>query len=191
MLVDDYLQTNAPALAQAREALTRSVFRYPVDYSYGVDISLPHLARLRTLARAAALHAELSAMQGRTNEWPRDVEFDLRLAATLNNEPVMMSHLVRDTIISLASQATQRCLQYGIPADEQLKELQAVFETAASTNTLPQAIVGERAMQMPLFRMSLSEMGSESPDGGNDGQPAAPRRYAGKLSRTSLAHRFL
>ena len=67
-LIEDYVQTNTAAIAKAREALTFSVFRYPVDYAYGVDTEFPHLAKLRTLAQVAALRAVLDAEQGRPED---------------------------------------------------------------------------------------------------------------------------
>ena len=90
-LVDAYVQTNAPALARAREALLLSRFRYPVDFSYGPETETPHLPGLVRIARIAALAAELDAEEGRADDWPEQVDFQLELAATLNDEPDLES----------------------------------------------------------------------------------------------------
>jgi len=66
-LVADYVQTNAPALEKAREALRFSRFRYPVDYSFGPDTELPHVPGLKNLAKMAGLQAG-----ARCRGWPHE-----------------------------------------------------------------------------------------------------------------------
>ena len=54
-----YVQTNAPALAKVREAFLLSRFRYPVDFSYGLETDFRHLSKLKELARIAAMASAL------------------------------------------------------------------------------------------------------------------------------------
>jgi len=180
-LVDAYVQTNAPALARAQEALRLSRFRYPVDFSYAQwETSLPHLHGLREMARIAAWRTGLDAEAGRADEWPDLVEFQLELAASLNDEPNLFSHQLRNFIIRMAVQATERSLNRASPSEEADKRLQAAFARAGATNSLPLALVGERAQMIPLFRMSWKEMEILDRDDGPDSQPARPQPYLGK-----------
>ena len=105
-----YLQTNAPALARVREAFRLSRFRYPVDFRNGPDTLLPHLSKLKEMARLAGLAVALDAEAGRADQWPEDVDLQLKLAGTLDGEPNLISYLVRNAIIRMAVQAAERSL---------------------------------------------------------------------------------
>jgi hypothetical protein len=179
-LVAAYVQTNAPALARVREALLLSRFRYPVDFSYGPETPLPHLTKLREMAGIAALAAALDAEEGRADQWPDQVELQLKLAGTLDGEPCLISHLVRNRIIGMAVRATERSLNNASPGAEACQRLQAAFARASQTNSLPLALAGERAKMIPLFRMSWQEIQSDSEDEGQESKPHEPHRYSGK-----------
>jgi hypothetical protein len=179
-LIEEYVQTNDAASAKAREALKFSAYRYPADYAYGPDTELTHLAKLKTLARVAAFHAVLDAERDRLEDWPQYVEFQLQLAATLDDEPVLISYLVRNAIIDMASKATERCLSCGSPTDEQCRQLQEAFLNAGRTNTLPLALIGERAMMAPVFRLNRSEIENSSQIDGGVASQRWPQHYSGK-----------
>jgi hypothetical protein len=179
-LVTAYVQTNAQALAKAREAVRFSLFRYPVDYSYWPDTEMPHLGHLKTLSQIVALQAVLDAEDGRSNEWPAQVEIQLQLAATLDGEPALISHLVRNAMIRRAVQATERSLNRDRPGDEECGKLQVAFFQAGETNGLPVALAGERAMMAPAFRLSWKEIQSSSRSDEQADRPLKPHRYLGK-----------
>jgi len=179
-LVEDYVQTNAPALAKAREALMLPKFRYSVDFAYGPDAQMPHLSHLKEIARIAALKAALDAENGLSDRWPEEVDLQLRLATTLDDEPTLISHLVRLAMIRLAVRTTERSLNRVTPNVQLCQKLQAAFTRAGETNLLPLALVGERAMCIPVFRLSWAEIQSVSKDGELEGQPRKPQRYSGK-----------
>jgi hypothetical protein len=179
-LVEAYVQTNAPALAKVREALLLPRFRYPADFSYGPETELPHLSKLRELARIAALGAALDAKEGSADDWPQAVEFQLKLAGTLNDEPASISYLVRNAIIRMAVKAAERSLNRVGPGDEACRQLQAAFSRAGGTNLLPLALVGDRAQMIPLFRISWKEMQHDTQNEESGSQPAKPQRHLGK-----------
>ena len=194
-LVEAYVQTNAPALAKAREAFQLSRFCYPVDFSYGPETSLPHLAHLRETARTAALETALDAEDGHADEWPEQVELQLKLAGTLDDEPVVMSYVVRSAIIGMAVKATERSLNRASASDAACKRLQAAFTHTGETNLLPLALVGERAMVVPFFRLSSKEIQSFGHEDEPEAKPHESQRYSGKstifLSLTGLFERDL
>jgi hypothetical protein len=138
-------QTNQPALAMAREALEHSKFQYPVDLSYGPSVELPHLRKLKNIAHIAALQSVIQAEQGRTDEWVTNTLMQLSLAHTLDEEPILISHLVWIAIIQQAAKATERSLNQGSPTAAQCALLQDAFSRAGATNLLPRAFIGERA----------------------------------------------
>ena len=79
-LVEAYVQTNQPALAKVHESLLLPGFRYPMDFSYGPEIELPHLGGLKVMARIAALQTAIEADVGHGDEWPANVALQLTLA---------------------------------------------------------------------------------------------------------------
>jgi hypothetical protein len=179
-LVEAYVQTNAPALARVREGLLLSRFRYPVDFSYWPETPMPHLGALKDMAHIAALEAALDAEEGRAGEWPELVELQLKIASTLDDEPTVISYLVRNAIIRMAVQATERSLNRANPGDEACKKLQSAFAHAGETNLLPRAFVGERALKIPIFRMSWKEIQSFEQEDEPTGQPRKLLQYSGK-----------
>src|ERR1017187_8835083 len=81
-----------------------------------------------------------------------------RFARTLDDEPTVISHLVRNAILRMAVKATERNLNRVTPSNEMCKRLQDAFTRAGETNLLPLAFVGERAMPTPTFRLSWNEI---------------------------------
>ena len=179
-LVEAYIQTNQPALARVQESLLLPKFRYPVDYSYGPETELPHLGGLKAIARIAALQTAIEAEGGHADQWPENVAFQLKLARTLDDEPTLISHLVRSAIIRMAVKATERSLNRVTPSNEACKRLQDAFTRVGETNLLPLAFVGERALMIPTFRLSWKEIQGFSHGDGQENQPRKPQRYSGK-----------
>jgi hypothetical protein len=179
-LAKDYVQTNAAALARAQEGLRLSHFCYPVDFSYGPESQLSHLSKLKELARVAGLQAALDAEDGHASQWSEMVSLQLKLASTLNEEPAVISHLARAAIIRLAVKTTERSLASVGPSAEECQKLQAAFRQVGETNLLPQALIGERAILIPVFRLSYAEIKSFSREEEPGSSPRQPQRYSGK-----------
>jgi hypothetical protein len=178
-LIAEHVAMNSNALAVAQAALQRPQCRYPVNLSYGLEADLPHLSGLKDLARAAALRAALSAQAGQTEDWPRDVHLMLQLADTLEREPVILSQLVRDAIITMVVQTTERCLN-AAPATQASGGLAEAFATAVKTNLLPMGLVGERASAIPVFRMPRAEWGRAGKFAEKSSPPTKPPPLEGR-----------
>ena len=179
-IVSEYVATNAVAIAKAREALRFQDFRFPADFSYALETKLPHLGHLKNLARIVALQSALAAEDGHADEWPDQTVLLLNLASTIDEEPTIISHLVRNAIVRMAVAITERGLNRAIPSDEACKKLQAAFADVGKTNLLAHALIGERAMTIPIFRLSWSEIRNFSQKGESESQPRKPQHYSGK-----------
>ena len=179
-LVSKYVLTNAAAIAKAREALRLQHFRFPADFSYAVETELPHLGLLKNLARIVALQSALAAEDGHADEWPDQTGMVLNLAATIDEEPTIISHLVRNAIVRMAVSVTERGMNRAIPGDEASHKLQDAFARVGTTNLLARALIGERALDIPIFRLSWSEIQNFSRNGEDENQPRKPQRYSGK-----------
>lgn len=180
-LISTYVLTNTAALAKAREAMQFQHFRFAADFSYGPETELPHLGELKRISRLIALQAALSAETGSPNEWPDQTIVLLRLAATIDEEPSLISHLVHNSMVREAAGVVERCLnQTVLPGDEAYQRLQAAFLHLGETNRLAHALIGERAMLVPAFRFSWSEFKNISRDDATGGNPRPPQKYLGK-----------
>jgi hypothetical protein len=116
-LLKGYVELNAAALAKAEEALKLSRCRYPVDFSFGMQTPLPHLTWLKNLAEVEQYKAELSLIEGNTNETARAISAIIRLAGTLENEPILISQLVRLKLLQMAVASFERSLLDEAPQD--------------------------------------------------------------------------
>ncbi|HKB04082.1 MAG TPA: hypothetical protein VKD90_17805 [Gemmataceae bacterium] len=75
------------------------------DYEDGIGLLLPHLAKARTLARLAALHARAEFEQEHGKAGGEHVLAILRLGRHVQTDPIMVNHLVGYSIEQLAIDA--------------------------------------------------------------------------------------
>lgn len=154
--IAEYVAMNGEALAQAHEGVKLPLCRYPVDLTYGMEAELPHLAKLKDLARAAGLRAVSAASNRSQRDWPSDVRLILQLAITLDHEPTMLSQLVRLSLITTAVRTTERCLNSTTNNDPGCGLIEA-FAGVVVTNSIRIGLIGERAGSTPVFRISGAE----------------------------------
>jgi hypothetical protein len=90
------------------------------DYEDGIGLLLPHLAKARTLARLAALHARAEFEQGHGKAGGEHVLAILRLGRHVQVDPIMVNHLVGYAIEQVAIDAAAPylpALKGQMPAD--------------------------------------------------------------------------
>jgi hypothetical protein len=179
-LLAGHVELNAEALAKGREALVRPKSRYPVDFSPGFDADLSHLGKLRSLAQAAHYDAMLAIDSGNIHAAAISITDMLGLARTLEDEPALISQLVRLAIIRMAVATVERALAIGEFSDADLSRLRGAFAALQQGDLIARALVGERAMTIPRFRMSRAEMNrlakptDEEPEGSNGAPVPGP-----------------
>ncbi len=81
----------------------------------------------------------------------------LGLARTLENEPLLISQMVRYRILNLAVSTLERRANAGRLGPREATNLLAAFERAGATSFLPRALIGERACDAPYFRLSQAD----------------------------------
>jgi len=155
-LLRGYVELNAPALAKAEEALKLPRSRYPVDFSFGMQTPLPHLTWLKNLAELEQYKAELSLMAGGASETARAISAIIRLAGTLENEPILISQLARLKLLQMAVASLERSLNLSSNFT-QATNLLPQLAKVANAQCLARALIGERAGFAPYFRTSPSD----------------------------------
>lgn len=84
---------------------SRPLTRYPIRYDDDVKVAilLPHLTRLKNITKTLALRASAYLEKGEVDKAFDDVNLIFFLTEPLDKEPIMISHLVRNT-----------CFEYGL-----------------------------------------------------------------------------
>ena len=158
-LLASYVGMNSEALTKMREAIKLPGSRYPIDYSPGFATLLPHLPKLKNLARIAEYDALLTVGPGHSQYASQSIADILGMAKTLENEPLLVPQLVRLAIIANATQTLEYSLNTTSFDETELSSLGKDFADAERTNLMARAMIGERAMFIPILLSSLDWSG--------------------------------
>ena len=177
-LLSDYVKMNAAALAKAGEAIKLSRSRYPLDLTAGVETEFPHLAPLNNLVKAAEFKALLELESEQLTNADDSINNILKIVSTLDEEPEIVSWLVRNTSIGRATTMLERRLNADVLTDQELNEFSAGLAGVGGTNPLKRAVIALRANRIPYFRMTWSQLRqiNEANGDSTDGMPDSDRQ---------------
>lgn len=174
-LIRWFVATNQPAMAKAREALVLSSSRYPIDCTKLMGTELPHLVHLVSLAYLNQCSAALAILDGRTNASIENIEAILALAHTLDDEPPLISQLVRLRMVRMAFATLEHQANANTFTVAEIQSLKKLFVNLHTTNTAARALIGERALTIPYFRMTKAEaLRLHPPSDQSDSKPNSP-----------------
>jgi len=141
------------ALLEKLETLRdRPTGRFKIEFAvHPHETLLPHTRPVRIAARLMDLHAVLDLTEGDTEAAARTVFWQHRLAATLNDEPFLISRLVQISIDNLAVQRLEQILRVGELDAPTLLRLDDTLAQRLNTTTMRWAWLGERACLIALF----------------------------------------
>ncbi len=127
--------------------------RYPATLTNGVSVNLPYLASikglLQLLRHSAALHAE----NGEAEAAVTDVLASVRVARTLEDEPFLISQLVRISGMAITTASLERVLSRVRFSESQLVRIEESLGAAESmiSHAQIQAFAGERCLGREWF----------------------------------------
>jgi hypothetical protein len=124
---------------------------YALDFSKGVAMELPHLARLRNGARLLRASAIVKAAEGNYSESIEDIIAGMQLGDALAQEPVLISQLVRMSMYGTMSDALQRSVHGGDLSPELVSRLLTHLDEADNRQAFAQSMTGERVMGLQTF----------------------------------------
>jgi hypothetical protein len=138
---------------ELRQAGRRPDSRFPLNYDTEnpAAILLPHLAGLKGSAKMLQLRAIAELEAGQTDQALEDVQLMLRLAEALRGEPILISHLVRISIVNLALQPVWEGLADHKWSDAQLTVLEQALKQSDFLADYHVAMRGERAMLVEII----------------------------------------
>lgn len=150
----DFLARNENALALLLQAAERPSCRYPIALTNGLTAVLPHLSRITTCAKLLRMEAVGQATQGQTDRATAAILAGLRLARSLDNEPLLLSRLVEMATLGQALEALQQSLNQRRFTDAELLHLLTALRDAEPAVSLRRAMLGERANLVAAFQSS-------------------------------------
>ena len=156
-LLRGYVGMNSSAIARADQAINLPESRYPIDCSLCANTPLPHLRWLRDLAFLNQYKAMLAIDTTGMEDPSSAITTILGLARTLDDEPIVLSQLVRTRIIKIALLTLERTINSLRLNSGAMTTLVDVFSRTEATNRMARAIIGERAIYASYFRMSYEE----------------------------------
>jgi hypothetical protein len=174
-LLRGYLEMNAPRRKKADEALQLPACRYPVDCTMLMSTPLPHLAWLDDIAELYEFEALIAMESGDTVTVTTDIVTILALARTLNDEPCLISQFVRLKLMGRAFTTLERRVSAGSVSGSEIAGLADAFRRTGLTNLGARALIGDRALCIPYFRMTRAEAERiNPPKPGDDSQKDSP-----------------
>jgi hypothetical protein len=140
-----------PEMSEVAAAADRPFARFPVQYEKGMAVDLSHANLLLRLSRLYSLRATAALRAGDTALAYRDLQTLFRLQRALQSEPLLISELVRITIIAALEQPLWEGLVRHAWNAEQLRDIQGQFKTTELLAHYRLVIRGERAFDRLTF----------------------------------------
>lgn len=145
--VEKYLSSQQQALDTLHEFARRDgTVRFPIDFTPGIATLLPETQRLRGGARSLALQFHVHRHHGEISEAVSTIIAQLALAGALDNEPTLVSQLVRIAVTGMAIGEAQQLVREAQVTDADLRRLQTQLRKIDSRQGLKNALAGERAI---------------------------------------------
>ncbi|HXI73586.1 MAG TPA: hypothetical protein VNN22_24855 [Verrucomicrobiae bacterium] len=191
-LLTGYVEMNSNTLAKVSEAIKLSKSRYPVDFSPGFETLLRHLDEVKELALLCEYRAALAIDSSQPANADVSVKEILGIARTLNEEPTLISQLVRFALVRIGIATLENRFNSGELNNAELTNLAGVFTQQKETNFIARGLIGERAMAVSVFRPSLAKMKQQLSnfEAPQDESPA-PQRSSQLLKATGIFERDL
>jgi hypothetical protein len=151
--IKDLLTNNAPALEAVHLAAKLKQSRFPLDYTKGPAMLLPHLAKMKSLTLLLRVEAAVYSEEGRPDLAVKSVLDSVALARALDTEPLLISQLVRIACLAIDCSSLEWVLTQHALSEAQLGALSESFHGAreASQTAFPGGYLGEVGLGVYCF----------------------------------------
>ncbi|EEF59614.1 hypothetical protein [Pedosphaera parvula] len=160
-----YLEKYGPVLEEVRLASRRPYSRFNLRYDEEnpAAILLPHLGVLNHTSQVLKMRAEAELASGKTDAAAEDVNLLLHLSDSIENEPTVISVLVRNIITKNALQVVWEGLAAHQWSDNQLKSFQDGLEKQSLIKHFDRTLHAEAAAFGNQLFEYMRNHGSELP----------------------------
>jgi hypothetical protein len=165
-------------IEELRAASQRPYSRFPVEYDKDepATILLPHLAMMKGCSQILRLHAIAELQNNETEKSLADVKLMLYLVNSMCSEPILISHLVRIAMATLALQPIYEGLAAHKWSDAQLAEMDSELRKLDFLADYEFAMRGERAFgmaELEYMRRSRNFQALDYSENGSHTDPAS------------------
>ncbi|HEV3340419.1 MAG TPA: hypothetical protein VG125_08680, partial [Pirellulales bacterium] len=159
---EQFLSSYRPSLDKMHQAAREGgQARFPTRFANGIAMLLPHVQQLRAGGRLLELETAVAAHRGRPGDAVEAVVAMFAAARSLEQEPIIVSQLVRMALASIARGRLVWLLSAGVLDDGQLKRLDAELSDIDYQASVRRALIGERAIGIQAFADPAS-LGAEA-----------------------------
>lgn len=148
------------AIEELRQAARRPYARSPLELYDPLTTSLRHLATFKTAAMVLQLRSIAELALDRTDEALMDLKVLWRLADVLRSEPILISHLVRISVINVSLQPVWEGLADHRWSDTELIELEKELVRIDLLADFRFALQAEITLQQALAELLRKRPGS-------------------------------
>jgi hypothetical protein len=156
-LVLKSLAPSAPLLEEVALAVRRPRVCWPLDYSKGFELSLPHLSAMANTSKVLQGRAQAELAAGRPENAFQDVQTILALARAAGSSPFLIMVLVESSISDRASQVINDGLERHAWTDAQLADISSELSRIDLLARLSDGLRGERVSFLQ-FDVSRTDM---------------------------------
>ncbi len=155
-LIHTFLQSHRDALAQVRHAAQQpGEVRYAFDFRHGLMAPVDELGLLREVTRVLCLEFELQAREADLSAAFVNLETRLAAADTLKQQRSLINGHFRNALHTYVMRDIRRLVAANRLNDEEMARLQRLLRSITGQDSLPDAILVERALQFQLFHHDL------------------------------------
>jgi len=134
-----------------REALARPQFRFPLQLAAGAGTLMPHLARMKEVALEFRAEGWLAVQLGDADRAIRALTDSASLAQLLQDEPILISQLVRISGCALALSQAEQLLSRLRLDEHHLGAVETAIRSLSQGDGFRDSMIHERACGIAMF----------------------------------------
>lgn len=178
-------------MAELTQASRRPYSQFATHYDESLGALLPYLAALKSWAHPFKLRAAARLAAGDINDAFEDVQTLASLASTLENEPLLITQLVRIALDAIAINAFWQGWADHRWSDEQLQWFQNYFSTLEIRAVVPKMYSGERAFAIAsidrwLIQSTDSTRSANETESPFSGEYFNPPRFIARRNQVAI-----
>jgi hypothetical protein len=155
----EVLASKQDYLTGLKNALERPSFRIPIRFEDGMHALLPHLQMMRSDVELLMLAVHAHLADGNLDRALEDLVLIFRIAELLNDEPLLISQLVKLACYRLALDAIESLCSYADLDIALIERLDALIAGIRfEEQDLERGLTWERAMTLPFFDLQAGEL---------------------------------
>jgi len=152
------ITSNQNALKLIHEGTSKTKSRYPVDLRQGIKAPLTHLFETKQALLLLRLESIHHLAQGRKQQALLAVESSMRIARTLDHEPLLISFLVRNAFLAITLNNLEQLMGRSEFTAVDLVRIQEAIAAAEHATDLRRVLQGERAYVIGSVNEPLSQI---------------------------------